>query len=128
VTLEAYCWTPSAVRGEAVGLRVSTDAPSFDVECCRPRPGTPTATGAPSLYTGGTRVSFERPLAEGFLVKLEPIGRMMQPEPDREAMGFRTWARPLGLSDWCSGPAGSRTSGPSRAGPRPPGIGSIASV
>jgi hypothetical protein len=43
-------------------------------------------------------VSFERPLAEGFLVKLEPIGRMMQPEPDREAMGFHTWARPLGLS------------------------------
>ena len=56
--------------------------------------------GGPSLYTGGTRVSFERPLAGGFLVKPEPIGRMMQPEPDREAMGFRTWAapaRPVGL-------------------------------
>jgi hypothetical protein len=59
--------------------------------------------GGPSLYTGGTRVSFDRPLARGFLVKPEPIGRMMQREPDREAMGFRTWARPLGLSDWCGG-------------------------
>jgi hypothetical protein len=48
-------------------------------------------------------VSFEGPLAEGFLVKLEPIGGMMQPEPDREAMGFHTWARLLGLSGWCSG-------------------------
>ena len=59
--------------------------------------------GGPSLYTGGTHVSFERPLAKGFLVKPEPIGRMMQPVPDREAMGFRRWARPLGLSDWCGG-------------------------
>lgn len=59
--------------------------------------------GGPSLYTGGTRVSFERPFAKGFLVKPEPIGRMMQPVPDREAMGFRNWARPLGLSDWCGG-------------------------
>jgi hypothetical protein len=59
--------------------------------------------GGPSLYTGGTHVSFERPFAKGFLVKPEPIGRMMQPEPDREAMGFRNWARPLGLSDWCGG-------------------------
>lgn len=59
--------------------------------------------GGPSLYTGGTRVSFERPFAKGFLVKPEPIGRMMQPVPDREAMGFRTWARAHGLSDWCGG-------------------------
>ncbi len=59
--------------------------------------------GGPSLYTGGTRVSFERPFAKGFLVKPEPIGRMMQTVPDREAMGFRNWARPLGLSDWCGG-------------------------
>jgi hypothetical protein len=59
--------------------------------------------GGPSLYTGGTRVSFERPLANGFLVKPEPIGRMMQREADREAMGFRDWARPLGLSDWSGG-------------------------
>jgi hypothetical protein len=61
--------------------------------------------GGPSLYTGGVRVSFERPFAAGFLVKPEPIGRMMQTTPDREAMGFRSWARPLGLSDW-SGAAG----------------------
>ena len=59
--------------------------------------------GGPSLYTGGTRVSFRRPFAPGFLVKPEPIGRMMQSEPDREAMGFRTWARANGLSDWCGG-------------------------
>lgn len=59
--------------------------------------------GGPSLYTGGTRVSFERPFAKGFLVKPEPFGRMMQREPDREAMGFRNWARPLGISDWCGG-------------------------
>ena len=59
--------------------------------------------GGPSLYTGGHRVSFERPFVKGFLVKPEPIGRMMQHEPDREAMGFRRWARPLGLSEWCGG-------------------------
>ena len=59
--------------------------------------------GGPSLYTGGTRVSFERPLPRGFLRKPEPAGRMMQPGPDREAMGYRTWARPLGLSDWSGG-------------------------
>jgi hypothetical protein len=59
--------------------------------------------GGPSLYTGGTRVSFERPFARGFLVKPEPVGRMMQPEPDREAMGYRGWSRPLGLSDWSGG-------------------------
>jgi hypothetical protein len=59
--------------------------------------------GGPSLYTGGTRVSFERPFADGFLVKPEPIGRMMQTTPDREAMGYRDWARPLGLSDWSGG-------------------------
>jgi N,N-dimethylformamidase beta subunit-like, C-terminal len=59
--------------------------------------------GGPSLYTGGTRVSFERPFANGFLVKPEPFGRMMEREPDRDAMGFRTWARPLGISDWCGG-------------------------
>jgi hypothetical protein len=51
--------------------------------------------GGPSLYTGGHVVSFERPLARGFLRKPEPIGRMMQTEPDRESMGYRTWSRPL---------------------------------
>jgi len=59
--------------------------------------------GGPSLYTDGTRVSFERPFAKGFLVKPEPIGRMMQTTPDREAMGYRNWARLLGLSDWSGG-------------------------
>jgi hypothetical protein len=61
--------------------------------------------GGPSLYTGGTCVSFERPMARGFLSKPEPGGRMMEPVPDREAMGYRNWARPLGLSDW-SGASG----------------------
>ncbi|HET7236929.1 MAG TPA: N,N-dimethylformamidase beta subunit family domain-containing protein, partial [Actinomycetota bacterium] len=59
--------------------------------------------GGTSLYVDGTRVSFDRPFAKGFLAKPEPIGRMMQREPDKEAMGFRNWARPLGLSDWCGG-------------------------
>jgi len=184
VTLEAYCWPPSVGADGAVGLHVSTDAPTFDVEIARegatheivwragsvkgrfsetpsgasargcnwpatiqipvaswrsgyysvtvsagderadtflvvrPDPSDPepillvlsTATwnayndwGGPSLYTGGTRVSFERPVARGFLMKPEPAGRMMQPEPDREAMGYRNWARPLGLSDWSGG-------------------------
>jgi hypothetical protein len=183
VTLEGYCWPPSVAAGEPVGLHVTTDAASFDVEVAREgagrevvwrgaasarlfetvgdasaegcgwpaaleipvgsgwrsgyysvtlsagaeradafvvvRPGQDrspmllvlsTTTwhayndwGGPSLYTGGTRVSFERPFAPGFLQKPEPFGRMMQSEPDREAMGFRNWARPLGLSDWCGG-------------------------
>jgi hypothetical protein len=187
VTLESYCWPLSTAAGEPVGLHLSTDAASVDVEVARegaarevvwsasgipasfhetpsdasargcgwpsaieipvredwwsgyysvtvragaesadaffavrPRPADPspillvlaTTTyhayndwGGPSLYTGGTRVSFERPMARGFLVKPEPAGRMMQAEPDREAMGYRNWARPLGLSDW-SGASG----------------------
>jgi hypothetical protein len=184
VTLHAYCWPPSAAKGQHVTLQVSTDSPRFDVEVARegaerrvvwrrdgirgelhgtppdassngcrwpaaheilvgdwasayysvtvmtgderadaflvvrPDPADPapailvlsTTTwhayndwGGPSLYTGGTRVSFERPFANGFLVKPEPFGRMMQRETDREAMGFRNWARPLGISDWCGG-------------------------
>jgi hypothetical protein len=59
--------------------------------------------GGPSLYTGGTRVSFERPLARGFLTKPEPARRKMQPEPDREALWFFRWAEPLGLSVWSGG-------------------------
>jgi len=59
--------------------------------------------GGPSLYTGGTQVSFERPLAPGFLVKPEPHRRKMQPEPDREARWFFEWAEPLGLSVWSGG-------------------------
>jgi hypothetical protein len=59
--------------------------------------------GGPSLYTGGTRVSLERPLARGFLRKPEPERRKMQPEPDREALWFFDWAEPLGLSVWSGG-------------------------
>jgi hypothetical protein len=59
--------------------------------------------GGPSLYTGGTKVSFERPLARGFLDKPEPKRRKMQPEPDREARWYFEWAEPLGLSVWSGG-------------------------
>jgi hypothetical protein len=59
--------------------------------------------GGPSLYTGGTHVSFERPLARGFLVKPEPARRKMQPRPDREGRWFFEWAEPLGLSVWSGG-------------------------
>ncbi len=59
--------------------------------------------GGPSLYTGGTRVSFDRPLAPGFLVKPEPHRRKAQPHPDREALWFFEWAEPLGLSVWSGG-------------------------
>jgi hypothetical protein len=59
--------------------------------------------GGPSLYTGGTRVSFDRPLAPGFLVKPEPARRKMQPHPDREGRWFFEWAEPLGLSVWSGG-------------------------
>ena len=59
--------------------------------------------GGSSLYTGGTRVSFDRPLAPGFLVKPEPARRKMQPEPDREGLWFFEWAEPLGLSVWSGG-------------------------
>jgi hypothetical protein len=59
--------------------------------------------GGPSLYTGGTRVSFERPLAKGFLVKPEPARRKMQPESDREGLWFFEWAEPRGVSVWSGG-------------------------
>jgi len=59
--------------------------------------------GGPSLYTGGTQVAFDRPLAPGFLVKPEPHRRKAQPEPDREALYFFEWAAPLGLSVWSGG-------------------------
>jgi hypothetical protein len=59
--------------------------------------------GGPSLYTGGTRVSFERPLARGFLRK--PVGspRKAQDVPDREALAYFRWAEPLGISPWSGG-------------------------
>lgn len=59
--------------------------------------------GGPSLYTGGTRVSFERPLAHGFLAKPEPAVRKAQSVPDREALGYFRWAEEHGLSPWSGG-------------------------
>jgi hypothetical protein len=59
--------------------------------------------GGPSLYTGGTRVSFERPLARGFLDKPEPAARKAQAEPDREALAYVAWADDHGLSPWSGG-------------------------
>jgi hypothetical protein len=59
--------------------------------------------GGPSLYTGGNRVSFERPLARGFLDKPQPMRRKMQPELDREGRWYFEWADPLGLSVWSGG-------------------------
>jgi hypothetical protein len=59
--------------------------------------------GGPSLYTGGTRVSFERPLARGFLAKPEPALRKAQAMPDREALAYFAWAEEHGLSSWSGG-------------------------
>jgi hypothetical protein len=59
--------------------------------------------GGPSLYTGGTRVSFERPLARGFLAKPEPAVRKAQGVPDREALGYFRWAEEHDLSPWSGG-------------------------
>jgi len=59
--------------------------------------------GGPSLYTGGTRVSFDRPLARGFLIKPEPAVRKAQAAPDREALGYFAWAEEHGLSPWSGG-------------------------
>ncbi|MDP9119007.1 MAG: hypothetical protein M3M93_01850, partial [Actinomycetota bacterium] len=59
--------------------------------------------GGPSLYTGGTRVSFERPLARGFLARPEPAVRKAQAKPDREALGYFAWAEEHGISPWSGG-------------------------
>ena len=59
--------------------------------------------GGPSLYTGGTRVSFERPLARGFLAKPEPAARKAEAVPDREALGYFAWAEEHALSPWSGG-------------------------
>jgi hypothetical protein len=59
--------------------------------------------GGPSLYTGGTRVSLERPLTRGFLTKPEPAARKAQAFPDREALGYFAWAEERGLSPWSGG-------------------------
>jgi hypothetical protein len=59
--------------------------------------------GGPSLYTGGTRVSFERPLARGFLDRTETAPRKAQLEPDHEALTYFRWAEEHGLSPWSGG-------------------------
>jgi hypothetical protein len=59
--------------------------------------------GGPSLYTGGTRVSFERPLGRGFLFKPEPARRKAQAAPDREALAYFAWADEHHLSRWSGG-------------------------
>ena len=59
--------------------------------------------GGPSLYTGGSRVSLERPLARGFLDKPEPAMRKAEAIPDREALGYFRWADEHGLSPWSGG-------------------------
>ena len=63
--------------------------------------------GGPSLYTGGTRVSFQRPLAPGFLRKPEPHVRYpnVSDMDDPEHEHFRAWADLHGLARW-SGSAG----------------------
>ncbi len=81
--------------------------------------------GGPSLYTGGTRVSFERPLREGLpgqagADRPDDAARARPGGDGRSARGPARWACRTGAA----GPAGSRTSGPSRAGPRRTGIGS----
>jgi hypothetical protein len=48
-------------------------------------------------------VSFERPLARGFLTKPEPAARKAQAVPDREALGYFAWAEEKGLSPWSGG-------------------------
>jgi hypothetical protein len=59
--------------------------------------------GGPSLYDGGVRVSFERPLAKGLLHKPEPAVRLanMSSAVDRDLEAFHTWADKHGLSRWC---------------------------
>jgi hypothetical protein len=59
--------------------------------------------GGPSLYTGGTRVSLERPLARGFLRKPEPARRKAQDEPDPEALTYFRWAEEHEVSPWSGG-------------------------
>lgn len=63
--------------------------------------------GGPSLYTGGTKVSFHRPFAPGFLRKPEPHVRYpnVTDIDDPEHEHFRSWADVHGLARW-SGSAG----------------------
>jgi hypothetical protein len=63
--------------------------------------------GGPSLYTGASRVSFQRPMARGFLRKPEPYLRYpnLDDVDDPEHERFRTWCDLHGLARW-SGSAG----------------------
>ncbi len=63
--------------------------------------------GGKNLYTGAVEVSFERPLAKGFLDKPEPASRNanMSGVVDQDSMQFRNWANAHDLSVW-SGAAG----------------------
>ncbi|MFL6070663.1 MAG: N,N-dimethylformamidase beta subunit family domain-containing protein [Actinomycetes bacterium] len=63
--------------------------------------------GGPSLYTGATQVSFQRPMAPGFLRKPEPYLRYpnLDDVRDPEHERFRTWADVHGLARW-SGSSG----------------------
>ncbi len=63
--------------------------------------------GGPSLYTGAVRVSFERPMARGFLRKPEPYLRYpnLDDVHDPEHERFRSWADQHGLARW-SGSSG----------------------
>ena len=63
--------------------------------------------GGPSLYTGATQVSFQRPMARGFLRKPEPYLRYpnLDDVHDPEHERFRAWADLHGLARW-SGSSG----------------------
>jgi hypothetical protein len=63
--------------------------------------------GGPSLYTGATQVSFQRPMARGFLRKPEPYLRYpnLDDVRDPEHERFRSWADQHGLARW-SGSSG----------------------
>jgi hypothetical protein len=63
--------------------------------------------GGPSLYTGASRVSFQRPMAKGFLRKPEPYPRYpnLDDVSDPEHERFRSWADLHGLARW-AGSAG----------------------
>ncbi|HEX5018972.1 MAG TPA: N,N-dimethylformamidase beta subunit family domain-containing protein [Actinomycetes bacterium] len=63
--------------------------------------------GGPSLYTGAVRVSFQRPMARGFLRKPEPYLRYpnLDDVQDPEHERFRNWADQHGLARW-SGSSG----------------------
>jgi N,N-dimethylformamidase beta subunit-like, C-terminal len=63
--------------------------------------------GGGSLYTGDVKVSFRRPMADGFLRKPEPAMRKANVVKayDPQATGYQQWALAHGLSEW-SGSSG----------------------